>query len=802
MKSKAILIFIGTLLTLSITSPPQFLNFFGLNFSDLTLIVTVFFILLHALVKNNFKKIILDFKFTYWSVVSLILFFTFFIYGLNNLTIRFLFYVIFGYLIYLLLNHYSNEEIQYLFIPFISITILNFFTVMFQLSFLDNSIGWINYFYENPNFFQRGRLAGYQGGGPNVAGSMFIFLTFINYYFFKLTKNNFYFLITLLNLFLVFVTFSRGSYVALLIALLVLILNRGINLKTVFFSFGLFGLLTSSFFYFGDSQILLKESDRGYLTQIALDNLSLFKGYGGGNYVNEIYGNYFLSINPEILEENLNIKLDKVELGITPEEYRNSGIDFFVGTSGGGYEILQQSNIVDECTDDRITCQHVRVDFPTLLKFISSSLRIESELLFEINENTSCINSLESLVTRGEFDCLVQNIFKNSNLNVNSNLKTNDFFVPCEESGSLLCSDRKLAIGELAVIVEAITIKKNIVPVESYQIFCEECKFRNVEGYIKIKFDKYEGILPRSIFEFYTSPDGKTWDQVGFTRTKGKVIDFVPNNSYIEIGGHSDGQSFGNTFLDAEVKSLEIITSEKKEKIYFNKEKQNEDFYVFKPNSTNEYTANITYNENGIKLFRPNKYWLALDNNFNFNEDFEIIINLTIEEIPWESQTLISNTSIFDNQTQSWKLDIDDGRLYFYWANDEGVYIQDNVIGDKSLRSGILVQKNGKISNQSSPIVDPSYLSQLTTAHNGYLTFAVEYGLLFAAVFYLVIFFFIYEIYKIIENETMILFLAIIAFLVQNITNDLIYSSDMFILFNLIIAYLFYLTKPLEIKKS
>ena len=802
MKSKAILIFIGTLLTLSITSPPQFLNFFGLNFSDLALIVTVFFILLHALVKNNFKKIILDLKFTYWSVVSLILFFTFFIYGLNNLTIRFLFYVIFGYLIYLLLNHYSNEEIQYLFIPFISITILNFFTVVFQLSFLDNSIGWINYFYENPNFFQRGRLAGYQGGGPNVAGSMFIFLTFINYYFFKLTKNNFYFLITLLNLFLVFVTFSRGSYVALLIALSVLILNRGINLKTVFFSFGLFGLLTSSFFYFGDSQILLKESDRGYLTQIALDNLSLFKGYGGGNYVNEIYGNYFLSINPEILEENLNIKLDKVELGITPEEYRNSGIDFFVGTSGGGYEILQQSNIVDECTDDRITCQHVRVDFPTLLKFISSSLSIESELLFEINENTSCINSIESLVTRGEFDCLVQNIFKNSNLNVNSNLKTNDFFVPCEESGSLLCSDRKLAIGELAVIVEAVTIKKNIVPVESYQIFCEECKFRNVEGYIKIKFDKYEGILPRSIFEFYTSPDGKTWDQVGFTRTKGKVIDFVPNNSYIEIGGHSDGQSFGNTFLDAEVKSLEIITSEKKEKIYFNKEKQNEDFYVFKPNSTNEYTANITYNENGIKLFRPNKYWLALDNNFNFNEDFEIIINLTIEEIPWESQTLISNTSIFDNQTQSWKLDIDDGRLYFYWANDEGVYIQDNVIGDKSLRSGILVQKNGKISNQSSPIVDPSYLSQLTTAHNGYLTFAVEYGLLFAAVFYLVIFFFIYEIYKIIENETMILFLAIIAFLVQNITNDLIYSSDMFILFNLIMAYLFYLTKPLEIKKS
>ena len=50
-----------------------------------------------------------------------------------------------------------------------------------------------------------------------------------------------------------------------------------------------------------------------------------------------------------------------------------------------------------------------------------------------------------------------------------------------------------------------------------------------------------------------------------------------------------------------------------------------------------------------------------------------------------------------------------------------------NTIGDKSLRSGLLFQKNGFLSNTSAPIVDPSYLSQLTTAHNGYLTFAVEF---------------------------------------------------------------------------
>ena len=62
-----------------------------------------------------------------------------------------------------------------------------------------------------------------------------------------------------------------------------------------------------------------------------------------------------------LLEENLNINLNKVELGITPEEYRDSEADFFIGTSGGGYELLQQSKLISECSDDRITCQHVRV---------------------------------------------------------------------------------------------------------------------------------------------------------------------------------------------------------------------------------------------------------------------------------------------------------------------------------------------------------------------------------------------------------------------------------------------------------
>ena len=153
----------------------------------------------------------------------------------------------------------------------------------------------------------------------------------------------------------------------------------------------------------------------------------------------------------------------------------------------------------------------------------------------------------------------------------------------------------------------------------------------------------------------------------------------------------------------------------------------NKEYYVFKPNTVAPYTANITFDSGGIKLFRPNKYWLAIDNEFDFQNDFEIILKLSLPEIPWERQTLLSNTSGFAGQTQSWKFEIDDGRPFFYWANHEGVYVLDNKIGDKSLKWSFCT-KDGKITNSRPPIIDPSFLSQLTTAHNGYLTFSVGMG--------------------------------------------------------------------------
>ena len=550
-------------------------------------------------------------------------------------------------------------------------------------------------------------------------------------------------------------------------------------------------------------QILLKESDRGYLTRIALDNISLIKGYGGGNYVNQIYGQYFLSINPKILEENLNIKLDKVELGITPEEHRNSGINFYIGTSGGGYELLQQANIAEKCSEDRITCQHVRVNQEVLIKFLSSIFNNELEKTENLFNESECINTSIALKTRGEFYCFLDENFMTISKSLNnSSLQKEDLFVECESSKTYICENRELAIGELSVLVEKLVYDKSLVSEENFKKFCLECEFRNVSGFIKISFDKRDGILPRSKFSFFTSPNGEIWEQIGFSRTTGNIVSFTPNNSFIEIGGHSDGQSFGNTFLDGTIKSLKINSNQSSNEIKFIEEKQNNTFFVFNPNSKDLYTSKITYETNGIKLFRPNKYWLAIDNDYELNKDFEIILELSLPEIPWETNTLISSTSIFDNQTQSWRVDIDDGRIFFSWTDENGVFLQDNIIGDKSLRSGILVQDNGMISSAKSPIVDPSFLSQLTTAHNGYLTFAVEYGLLISFLFFGVIFLFVLNIFKIINDKNIILFLCLLAFLIQNLTNDMLYSADIFVLFNVVFSITFYLITPLTDKKE
>ena len=373
--------------------------------------------------------------------------------------------------------------------------------------------------------------------------------------------------------------------------------------------------------YFGPSDYILKENDRSLLANIAISNIELSNGVGGGQYVEKIYEPYLLSVNPELLEENLDITLNKVELGITPEKFRDTDIDFFIGTSGGGFEILQQYFIVGQCSDDRNTCQYLRVDEEILLNFLKIFNIKNDDITASAIEK--CVDTSKNLINRGEFACIAfemkllgdkifyydftdtEDLFSNEYF---SYLKSNSIFVECESSKTYSCKDRPLAVGELSVMVETLFIRDNILPEQNLAELCSECEFRTINGFIKIEFDKYDYFLPRSKISFYTSKDGKNWNLVGYPHFTGNIINLNQNNGLIEIGGYADGQSFGNTFLDANIKGVEINTNELSKKVNFDEVNLGKEYFVYKPNSLEDYTSKITYDENGIKLFRPNKY--------------------------------------------------------------------------------------------------------------------------------------------------------------------------------------------------
>ena len=793
---KITLLFSGVLFALSLIIPPNIGKLFMLEYSD---IPTIFLFLI--LLFLNLKKFKLDKSDFLW--VGLLMLFVLFLFfdWLNPTSMRFIFYILIGLLVKKVAKNLIINDLELFFLPLILVSLLSLMSFMFNLSYLNNSIGWITNYSDTNNIFFSGRLAGFQGSGPNVAGTIFGLLSILSFYFYKNTRRNFYQILIFVNLFLFFITYSRGSYLALLIVSIIYILSKikSRKFKIIYIS----GIFVSSLalLYFGPSDVILKENDRSLLASIAISNIEFVNGVGGGQYVEKIYEPYLLSVNPDLLEENLKITLNKVELGITPEEYRDTNIDFFIGTSGGGFEILQQYFIVGQCSDDRNTCQYLRVDEDTVINFLNIFRLPNQDLVQKAINN--CVDNSKKLITRGEFACLAfelnvlgnnlnfyefYDLENNSEANVHfSYLKSNSIFIECEASGLYSCKDRPIAVGELSVIVENLFIRDSLLPIENLINFCAECEFRSIDGYIKIKFDKYDYFLPRSKISFFTSEDNLNWDIVGYPHYTGEVISFTTNTGLIEIGGHADGQSFGNTFLDANIKSIEIFSKSDSKKVTFEEDNLNENFFIYQPNTLNNYNSKITFEDQGLKLFRPNKYWVSIENQFDFNEDFEIIIHLSIPEIPWETQTLISNTSAFTGETQSWKVDIDDGRLFFSWTNSDGEYV--NQLGDKSLRSGVLVQKNGKISSEQPPLASSSYLSQLTTAHNGYLTFFVEYGLLQGLIFFIVLIFLVFNKSNIINDNQLILIFSLLYFLIHNITNDLIYSPDAIIFFMIILGF-------------
>ena len=643
---------IGLVFASTLLIPSNYgLNILGLNFEDLPLVV-LFLFLFYKKVTNynpisNIDKVFLTFIFSF-ILYSNIFTQNFEIFNQTNL--RFYFYFIFSYLCVEAIRE-NKENLITVFEPLSYVMVANFLVVLFQVQLPGTIDGWILNNTGSTNPFTSGRLGGFQGGGPNVIGVICTLYVLLCVYKVLNSDNLFRFLRTdkfntlllTISIFNLYITYSRGSYLALCTGLLVLLIYT--NAFTLQFKiyFLIISISFSVIVIYIFPSIFLKQSNRTFLNNLAINNLELFEGSGGGNYIKEVYKDYLVGLDDE--------------------------------------EILDKFNIV-------------------------------------YNEKDK------------------------------ENLSTN---IP----------------------------EKDIDP---------------AEGYLKLKFDYKDGLLPRSVITFYHSQNGIAWSQIGSEHTNGSVIELMENDSFFEVGGWGDGQSPGDSYLDGFIKQIRISYLDSNYNYQFMEENRDIDYFVYLPTTTEFYDnrndGKLVFTKDGLKLKRPRSYWIAIPNQTNISKkDFEIVIQLKVNNIPKGNETLFSQSSIINTSqlinNQSWKWSIIDGRMYFFWIEDI-VSGYSNYLGGQSLRSGKLISSDGKFDS----IVSEFSLSQydeITTSHNGFLTMGVEYGL-FPVL--LIICLIVFSISRNLGSKNQLELSLLIALLTQNLTNDLIYSPDVAIYFWLIPTYL------------
>ena len=644
---------IGLVFASTLLIPSNYgLNILGLNFEDLPL-VFLFLFLFYKKINNyhhisNVDKIFLSFIF------SFILYSNIFTQNseiFNQTNLRFYFYFIFSYFCVDIIRE-NKENLITVFEPLSYVMIANFLVVLFQVQLPGTIDGWILNNSGSTNPFTSGRLGGFQGGGPNVIGvicTMYVLLCVykasssdnILKYLFSDKLNTALLIISIFNL---YITYSRGSYLALYAGLLLLLIyTRSLTAKFKIY-FLIISILFSVIVIFIFPSIFLKQSNRSFLNNLAISNLELFEGSGGGHYIKEVYKDYLLGLDED--------------------------------------EILEKFNIV-------------------------------------YSENDK----------------------KNHTKNATQN---------------------------------------EIDP---------------AEGYLKLKFDYKDGVLPRSVVSFYYSQNGITWSQIGSEHTDGSVIELIKNDSFFEVGGWGDGQSPGDSYLDGFIKQVNISFSDNRYSYQFIEENRDKDYFVYLP-TTKEFYDNrndgkLVYTEDGLKLKRPRSYWVAIPHEDNISQkDFEVVIQLKLNNIPKGNETIFSQSSIINTSgninNQSWKWSIIDGRMYFFWVEDI-ISGYSNYLGGQSLRSGRLVTNNGQFDSIISDFSLSQY-DEITTSHNGFLTMAVEYGLFPVLIIVLGI---LFTVIKNTNYKNHFLISVLVALLAQNLTNDLIYSPDVAIYFWIIPSYLF-----------
>jgi len=315
-----------------------------------------------------------------------------------------------------------------------------------------------------------------------------------------------------------------------------------------------------------------------------------------------------------------------------------------------------------------------------------------------------------------------------------------------------------------------------------------------IQGFLKLEFDYRDSLLPRSVIRFYYSDEGENWNQIGSKHTSGYPINLLENDSFFEVGGWSDGQSPGGEFLSGYVKNVVIETPDYYRIFQLSEIKRDIDYLILTPEFKNNYESEVKYKTDSIRLDRPRDYWIAIPNETNLSmKDFQITLQVEFESIPKGHETLFSQSSILrineEFNDQSWKWSIIDGRMYFFWIEDV-TFGYSQFIGGQSLRSGKLISNNGDFDSIVSDFTLSQY-DEITTSHNGFLTMAVEYGLFVVLIIVLSIFYLIYDNF---DSKNFFEIGLLLMFLLQNLSNDLIYAPDTSIYIWLLIIYFFNLS--------
>ena len=306
---------IGSVFAISLLIPQNVgIGLLGINFEDIPLIV-IFLVLLILKIQNfslqKFDRLFLSFLglfaiYTTFFVSDIRLF--------NQTNLRFYFYFMLSYLCIDLLQKKENRIIH-LFEPLGIVMIANFVVIIFQIQLPGTIDGWVLNNSGSTNPFSSGRLGGFQGGGPNVIGIICAIYCLVCVHKMIISRNIRTFLLKdRLNASLLFIslinlifTFSRGSYLALFIGLLTLIMfSEKIEkaIKTYIVTSLSLIVVFSIYTY---PEIFLKETNRSFLNSLAAKNTEIFVGAGGGNYIKTVYKEYLVTLDEDVLLDEFNI---------------------------------------------------------------------------------------------------------------------------------------------------------------------------------------------------------------------------------------------------------------------------------------------------------------------------------------------------------------------------------------------------------------------------------------------------------------------------------------------------------------